>query len=249
MLFYAGEDAQEDDSDFLTNVTRTQTSKVLGFGKGSVTHGRDSRYWDKDDRRRDEDYNEDSSHVPVEVSNEYLQKGHHVLDADDEYDDGLDSQQTQMDEYDDTNAHQDQALPHTGINYENVSNKVPTHNSRNLDQVDTNSRHPSKRSRSDSKRKAKRRKFSGKISLSINCCKCVTFFCSFTTLLQYRIEVSTTDKVDSYCKLVIFGERPLHSPIFSLLFLFPVTWRKKVKRLKTTKAIYFHVLDVFPTSD
>nr|XP_011458403.1 PREDICTED: uncharacterized protein LOC101312505 isoform X2 [Fragaria vesca subsp. vesca] len=152
----SGEDAQEDDSDFLTNVTRTQTSKVLGFGKGSVTHGRDSRYWDTDDRRRDEDYNEDT---PVEVNkeeaslksnHEYLEKGH---DADDEYDDGLDSQQTQMDEYDDTNS----ALPHTGINYENVSSKVPTHNSRNLDQVDTNSRHPSKRSRSDSKRKAKRR--------------------------------------------------------------------------------------------
>lgn len=45
--------------DFLTNVTRTQRNKVLRFGHGSVGHGRDSRYWDRDDRRRDEDYNED----------------------------------------------------------------------------------------------------------------------------------------------------------------------------------------------
>ncbi|KAK4352658.1 hypothetical protein RND71_028176 [Anisodus tanguticus] len=48
----------ENDSDFLTNVTRTQ-GKVLQFGHGSVSHGRDSRYWDKDDRRRDDDYNEE----------------------------------------------------------------------------------------------------------------------------------------------------------------------------------------------
>ncbi|KAJ8760494.1 hypothetical protein K2173_015161 [Erythroxylum novogranatense] len=47
------------DLDFLTNVTRTDTFKVVGFGKGSVAHGRDSRYWDRDDRRRDEDYNGD----------------------------------------------------------------------------------------------------------------------------------------------------------------------------------------------
>ncbi|KAF3641693.1 hypothetical protein FXO38_05076 [Capsicum annuum] len=48
----------ENDSDFLTNVTRTP-GKVLQFGHGSVSHGRDSRYWDKDDRRRDDDYNEE----------------------------------------------------------------------------------------------------------------------------------------------------------------------------------------------
>lgn len=48
----------ENDSDFLTNVTRTK-GKVLQFGHGSVSHGRDSRYWDKDDRRRDDDYNEE----------------------------------------------------------------------------------------------------------------------------------------------------------------------------------------------
>ncbi|XP_044475896.1 uncharacterized protein LOC123203555 isoform X2 [Mangifera indica] len=70
--------------DFLTNVTRRDTFKVLGFGKGSVTQGRDSRYWDKDDRRRDDDYNEDEversstaakggsnnmGHVPVKMMN------------------------------------------------------------------------------------------------------------------------------------------------------------------------------------
>lgn len=51
--------AEDDDLDFLANVTRTETYKVLKFGQGSVVHGRDSRYWDKDDRRRDDDYNED----------------------------------------------------------------------------------------------------------------------------------------------------------------------------------------------
>lgn len=51
---------QDDDfkNDFLTNVSRISMSKVK-FGHGSVTHGRDSRYWDGDDRRRDDDYNED----------------------------------------------------------------------------------------------------------------------------------------------------------------------------------------------
>lgn len=41
-------------------MTRTDRLKVLKFGQGSVAHGRDSRYWDKDDRRRDEDYNEEA---------------------------------------------------------------------------------------------------------------------------------------------------------------------------------------------
>ena len=47
------------DSDFLTNVPRIERSRVLEFGHGSVGHGRDSRYWDRDDRRRDGDYNGD----------------------------------------------------------------------------------------------------------------------------------------------------------------------------------------------
>ncbi|XP_023549993.1 uncharacterized protein LOC111808314 [Cucurbita pepo subsp. pepo] len=52
------DDDFKNDPDFLANVTRTETTKVR-FGKGLVVHGRDSRYWDGDDRRRDQDYNED----------------------------------------------------------------------------------------------------------------------------------------------------------------------------------------------
>ncbi|XP_062101323.1 uncharacterized protein LOC133807167 [Humulus lupulus] len=58
--FHGEDDDLRNDLDFLVNVTRTKTYKVLKFGKGSVVHGRDSRYWDRDDRRRDNDYNEDT---------------------------------------------------------------------------------------------------------------------------------------------------------------------------------------------
>jgi hypothetical protein len=62
--------------DFLTNVTRTQRDKVLRFGQGSVGHGRDSRYWDRDDRRRDEDYNEDVvEHSSMDSIDEASDKG------------------------------------------------------------------------------------------------------------------------------------------------------------------------------
>ncbi|KAK7379820.1 hypothetical protein VNO78_34343 [Psophocarpus tetragonolobus] len=56
-----GDDSDDlkSDSDFLTNVPRIQRKKVLDFGHGSGGHGRDSRYWDRDDRRRDGDYDED----------------------------------------------------------------------------------------------------------------------------------------------------------------------------------------------
>nr|XP_043617363.1 probable hexosyltransferase MUCI70 [Erigeron canadensis] len=47
------------DLDFLANVTRTERAKILKFGHGLVGHGRDSRYWDRDDRRRDDDYGEE----------------------------------------------------------------------------------------------------------------------------------------------------------------------------------------------
>lgn len=53
---YHAEDDDLKNDDFLSNVTR----KVVEFGHSSVVHGRDSRYWDKDDRRRDEDYNEEA---------------------------------------------------------------------------------------------------------------------------------------------------------------------------------------------
>ncbi|XP_050214816.1 uncharacterized protein LOC126665930 [Mercurialis annua] len=63
----------DDDSlDFLPNVTRTNS---VSFGHGS-THGRDSRYWDKDDRRRDGDYNEDDvDHVSKEAKDDSTEKG------------------------------------------------------------------------------------------------------------------------------------------------------------------------------
>ncbi|KAJ9680248.1 hypothetical protein PVL29_019530 [Vitis rotundifolia] len=57
--YHAQDDDLKDDLDFLTHVTRIDKSKVLEFGQGSVVHGGDSRYWERDDRRRDEDYNEE----------------------------------------------------------------------------------------------------------------------------------------------------------------------------------------------
>ncbi|XP_019184488.1 PREDICTED: uncharacterized protein LOC109179441 [Ipomoea nil] len=48
----------ENDTDFLTNVTRIRRQKVH-FGHGSVQHGRDSRGWDRDDRTRDDSYSEE----------------------------------------------------------------------------------------------------------------------------------------------------------------------------------------------
>lgn len=53
------DDDMGNDTDFLLDVTRIQKSKELRFGHGSGAHGRDSRYWDKDDRRRDDDYSEE----------------------------------------------------------------------------------------------------------------------------------------------------------------------------------------------
>ncbi|KAJ8431445.1 hypothetical protein Cgig2_014938 [Carnegiea gigantea] len=68
---------QDDDfrNDFLTNVTRITTSQV-SFGHGSTAHGRDSRYWDGDDRRRDEDYNEDVVYKSNTSKADEFGKGH-----------------------------------------------------------------------------------------------------------------------------------------------------------------------------
>ncbi|KAE9618355.1 hypothetical protein Lalb_Chr02g0141831 [Lupinus albus] len=52
-----GDDVKSD-SDFLTNVPRID-KKVLEFGHASGGRGRDSRYLDKDDRKRDGNYDED----------------------------------------------------------------------------------------------------------------------------------------------------------------------------------------------
>ncbi|XP_021760440.1 uncharacterized protein LOC110725263 [Chenopodium quinoa] len=69
-------DTQDDAfrDDFLTNVTRI-TTPMVKFGHDSVGHGRDSRYWDGDDRRRDEDYNEDA-HKSSADSDDESEKGH-----------------------------------------------------------------------------------------------------------------------------------------------------------------------------
>lgn len=55
----AQDDDMGNDTNFLMDVTRLQRPKELKFGHGLVAHGWDSRYWDKDDRRRDEDYTEE----------------------------------------------------------------------------------------------------------------------------------------------------------------------------------------------
>lgn len=62
-------------NDFLANVTRITASQVK-FGHGSVAHARDSRYWDGDDRRRDEDYNEDKVSKSGSSSEDEVGKGH-----------------------------------------------------------------------------------------------------------------------------------------------------------------------------
>ncbi|CAK9155488.1 unnamed protein product [Ilex paraguariensis] len=83
--FHAQDDDSGNDTDFLTNVTRTQRFKVLKFGHGSVAHGRDSRYWDRDDRRRDEDYSEDMvEHASVDAHDGSIDSGHVSLKGKDD---------------------------------------------------------------------------------------------------------------------------------------------------------------------
>ncbi|XP_058087890.1 uncharacterized protein LOC131234911 [Magnolia sinica] len=57
-----GQDADgKNVADFLSSAGQRKGFKVLEFGKGSVAFGRDSRYWDGDDRRRDGEYNQNAS--------------------------------------------------------------------------------------------------------------------------------------------------------------------------------------------
>lgn len=84
--YYLSTDTKEinsylpENDDFLSNVTRTQKNKVVRFGQGSVGHGRDSRYWDRDDRRRDEDYNEDVvEHSSLASKDETYDKGDDLM--------------------------------------------------------------------------------------------------------------------------------------------------------------------------
>ncbi|XP_068659066.1 uncharacterized protein [Aristolochia californica] len=58
--------AQGSDLEALPHSTLTGRYKVLKFGQGSVHHGRDSRYWDRDDRRRDKEYDEDASELTTD---------------------------------------------------------------------------------------------------------------------------------------------------------------------------------------
>ncbi|RWW04346.1 hypothetical protein GW17_00032436 [Ensete ventricosum] len=50
---------ENDELEFHPRLNRSAHSKELKFGRGSGKIGRDSRYWDGDDRRRDDDYNEE----------------------------------------------------------------------------------------------------------------------------------------------------------------------------------------------
>lgn len=124
---------------------------------------------------------------------EDLEKQNEAVDGIDEYDDGIDYHDAHVDEYDDArheegdhfdvgesdhkDGQQSSGLLDTETNDQNTakkveeaSNKSIEKNSRNLDEFSTNSRHVSatdghsaRKSKADSKRKGKRRKFSGNV--------------------------------------------------------------------------------------
>ncbi|KAK8704142.1 hypothetical protein V6N13_047774 [Hibiscus sabdariffa] len=270
LISYRSEDDDlKVDSDFLTNVTRMENFKILNFGNGSVSHGRDSRYWDRDDRRRDDDYNEDAvennntdsrdmqldgGHVPTKVKNKkgafldsdrdldrrvaglyneagrnelkiyeaeyeaYLKNGDkskkelghshqlsdskdfgmrdEVDDADENYNDGIDSSDTQKDEYDDFARDKDYILDEAKSHDENVNESSSSLNaktnkehivkevkevstlsreaSQDVDDVDSGSHHvgsfsrkSGKSSKAGSKKKPRRRKFSGSCEMKL----------------------------------------------------------------------------------
>ncbi|XP_075517230.1 uncharacterized protein LOC142551731 isoform X1 [Primulina tabacum] len=196
------DDEMENDMDFLMNITQIPKSEELKFGDGSVAHDRDSRYWDKDDRRRNEDYSEEEleqtqddsvdnihevkdndkkslSDKPSKVLDHrgnslYNEAGrnelkmyeaeyeaslksigesmdvndssnqqfgnsndekHRALDADEEYDDGIDIQDDQMEEYDNTahnsKDHSAASKPHSI----NTGESFLGHHARNKKQV------------------------------------------------------------------------------------------------------------------
>ncbi|OMO77873.1 hypothetical protein CCACVL1_14752 [Corchorus capsularis] len=268
--FHSKDDDLKVDSDFLANVTQVDNSKVLSFGRGSVAHGRDSRYWDRDDRRRDDDYDEevvehnamdssdeslDGGHVSTKVKNEkeaslvskrdldrrgvglYNEAGRNELkmyearyeeslkdggksrkelenshldsdskdfgmhdevdDADDHYNDGIDSNETtRMEDYDDIGHGNEDNLDDAKSHDENVKESstffkakskvqhivkevkeesaMSREVSQDFDDVDANSQHISslgrksgKSSRVDSKKKPRRRKFSGSCDMKL----------------------------------------------------------------------------------
>lgn len=259
---YRQDDEIGNDTDFLTNVTRTDKSRVVKFGHGSVKHGRDSRYWDGDDRRRDLDYGEadlewprdgsiDKDSIPIKYSDKksstaesqvgstqrgnglYNEAGRNelkkyeakyeaslknigqlkhddakqshdastendnkVVDADDEYDDGIDVQDARMDD-DDLTDHSfaatshdldggDSSLSHESkADQQNFSHEMDEYSSDASDVDSVSSKHSDKDSkhvssinsqsvrksgsekRPSSKKKSKRRKFSGSCEMKL----------------------------------------------------------------------------------
>lgn len=55
---FEGRDKKKNDHT-LVHGSGSWASKVIGFGQGSTGSGQDSRYWDRDDRRRDEEFDEE----------------------------------------------------------------------------------------------------------------------------------------------------------------------------------------------
>ncbi|XWS15408.1 hypothetical protein CRYUN_Cryun35bG0094800 [Craigia yunnanensis] len=267
--YHSEDDDLKVDSDFLTNVTRMDKLKIFNFGNSSVAHGRDSRYWDRDDRRRDDDYVEDvvehnnmnssnksldGGHVPMKVKNEeeasldsdrdldrrvvglYNEAGRNELkmyeaeyeaslknggksrkelgnshqfsdskdfemrdvvdDADDHYNDGIDSSDSRREDYDDFGHDKKNILYEAKSHDENVKESftffdAKTNNqhvvkegkeestlsreaSQGVDDVDANSHHvgslgrkSGKSSLATSKRKPRRRKFSGSCEMKL----------------------------------------------------------------------------------
>ncbi|XVE60798.1 hypothetical protein DITRI_Ditri05aG0155900 [Diplodiscus trichospermus] len=268
--YHSEDDDLKADSDFLTNVTRMDNFKILNFGNGSVAHGRDSRYWDTDDRRRDDDYNEDvvehnigdstdksldRGRVPMKVKNDkkdasldfdrdldhrgvglYNEAGRNELkmyeaeyeaslknggksqkelgnsdmlsdskelgmhdevdDADDHYNDGIDSTDSRTEDYDgfghgkdyisdeakslDENVEESSTVFNSKTDNHHVIKEVKEEStlsketSQEFDDVGANSPHvgslgrkSGKSSRADSKRKPRRRKFSGSCEMKL----------------------------------------------------------------------------------
>ncbi|EPS62662.1 hypothetical protein M569_12128, partial [Genlisea aurea] len=189
-------------------------SKELKFGHGSATLGQDSHYWDKDDRRRDKDYNEESQkprnaaksmsqkesnavankphtlfhhqgnvlnnatwknrlrnneasrNSSVEKSGKFrhddqLQDAgkvnHKEVDDADDYDDGIDLQDDNMDDIDDAGKDKtdESGASEEGLFQTGKSSHQHQGKKKNLDIQLNSAKH------SGSKKKPKRRKFSG----------------------------------------------------------------------------------------
>ncbi|KAL3641397.1 hypothetical protein CASFOL_016365 [Castilleja foliolosa] len=226
----AQDDDTGNDTDFLMDVSQIQKPNELKFGRGSVGQGRDSRDWDKDDRNRDNDYNEeaqerardgsvDKFHIPTENRDkkpfnnrthkasdhrgsslyneagrnelriyeaEYEaslktvsestdmhgyqnrqnedtdRNGHKELEEADEYDDGIDLQDDQMEEGDDVR-HDDKDSPRDfqRAKVDPISERAVVAEAQPVRRVI-----PEKRS--GSKKKSKRRKSSGSCEMKIS---------------------------------------------------------------------------------